>query len=271
MSSSPLSTSFYSSHFDSVTRGRPQKKMSITQTYYLAHTARRKLTHEASRADHNLRVLVGHANLLDTLMDDLASAEQSHERWLSQTVASCPAKAKDQARVQWAETVVEEPEDDWDQEDVSDDSDSSDDDLDDLDEETYTMSGSLPVPVPVPIPSPVHRRAPEPVTKITEEEVDAEASDSDFEYDHDHDLEELTLTRSVARDSPPELLSDSDGESEEDTMPPSPPQPSLNAFDEKEAKATTTEIPLSDSSQPGLLEREYYFSHRPQGALIPSY
>lgn len=48
--------------------------MSITQTYYLAHTARGKLSHEAAQADHNLRLLVGHANLLDSLMLELAEA-----------------------------------------------------------------------------------------------------------------------------------------------------------------------------------------------------
>ena len=48
--------------------------MSLTQTYYVASTARSKLGREANRADHNLRVLVGHANLLDNLMLDLANA-----------------------------------------------------------------------------------------------------------------------------------------------------------------------------------------------------
>ena len=51
-----------------------KQKMSLTQTYYVASTARSKLGKEANRADHNLRVLVGHANLLDNLMLDLANA-----------------------------------------------------------------------------------------------------------------------------------------------------------------------------------------------------
>ena len=51
-----------------------KQKMSLTQTYYVASTARSKLGREANRADHNLRVLVGHANLLDNLMLDLANA-----------------------------------------------------------------------------------------------------------------------------------------------------------------------------------------------------
>lgn len=50
--------------------------MSVTQTYYLAHTAWGKLSSGAARADHNLRLLVGHANLLDSLMVEPAEAEQ---------------------------------------------------------------------------------------------------------------------------------------------------------------------------------------------------
>lgn len=39
--------------------------------YYLATRARAKLTREACRQDHDLRVLVSHANLLDSLMETL--------------------------------------------------------------------------------------------------------------------------------------------------------------------------------------------------------
>lgn len=43
--------------------------MSIMETYITASRARTKLTKEATRPDHDLRKLVLHANLLDTLMD----------------------------------------------------------------------------------------------------------------------------------------------------------------------------------------------------------
>lgn len=46
--------------------------MSLSDTYFLASRARSKLTREATRGDHDLRVLVSHANLLDSLMDSLA-------------------------------------------------------------------------------------------------------------------------------------------------------------------------------------------------------
>ena len=39
-----------------------KQKMSLTQTYYVASTARSKLGREASKADHDLRRLVGSAS-----------------------------------------------------------------------------------------------------------------------------------------------------------------------------------------------------------------
>ncbi|KAL2800220.1 hypothetical protein BJX66DRAFT_291538 [Aspergillus keveii] len=244
-SSSSPSTISPSSYFASLTRKRQQKKMSITQTYYLAHTARKKLTREASRADHNLRLLVGHANLLDTLMIDLADAEQEQERWFNQTVSGATKGSyrQESQHIQWAETLVEEPEEeDWDPEYLSDaDSDDSEEDSD-L-EEDYA---------PV-----VRRRAPSPVAIITETELEDYDSDSDsdsdseFEYDDDEDLDELALTRSPSRQTPPELSHDED-DSEDDSMPPSPPQLLLASFDEKQAHAT--EISLGDPD----FETRYY-------------
>ncbi|RDW90555.1 uncharacterized protein DSM5745_02330 [Aspergillus mulundensis] len=233
--SAPAPASF-TSYFNALTRKRQQKKMSITQTYYLAHTARRKLTREASRADHDLRLLVGHANLLDSLMLDLADAEQEQERWFNQTVSGATKsayRADQQHHIQWAETLVEEPEEDWDPEDLSEtDSDLSEEDSDY--EEDFA-------PLPV-----VRRRAPSPVAIITETELEDYDSDSDSEYEYEHDdaedLDELALTRSPSR-QPPELSHDED-DSEDDSMPPSPPQPILEAFDEKQAQA---DLALADS------------------------
>lgn len=48
------------------------RDMPVAETYFLASKARAKLSKEARRHDHNLRVLVSHANLLDNLMDSLA-------------------------------------------------------------------------------------------------------------------------------------------------------------------------------------------------------
>ncbi|KAE8362707.1 hypothetical protein BDV27DRAFT_131059 [Aspergillus caelatus] len=257
--SSSLTSSYHTSspsaYFTSLARRRQQKKMSITQTYYLAHAARKKLTREASRADHDLRLLVGHANLLDSLMLELADAEQEQERWFNQTVHGVTKGSPSESRhIQWAESVVEDPEDDWDPEDVS-DSDLSDDS--DLEEDDYE-----------PAYTPVRRRAPSPVAIVREKEIEEDYdsdSDSDFEYDDAEDLEELTLTRSPSRQTPPELSSDSDEESEEESMPPSPPQPTLDTFSEKQAEAT--ELPLSGNG----FEGGYYVSNGSQNAIIEAY
>ncbi|EAW06442.1 uncharacterized protein ACLA_081300 [Aspergillus clavatus NRRL 1] len=239
--------------------------MSITQTYYLAHTARKKLTREASRADHDLRLLVGHANLLDSLMMDLADAEQEQERWFNQTVNGATTAASpvpESRHIQWADTVVEEPEEDWDPEDASDlDSDVSDDsdyDGEDYYEEEQTFAA---------IQLPVRARAPSPVAIITETEVEDfdSDSDSDFEYDDVEDLEELTLTRSPSRQTPPELSSDSDEESEDDSGPPSPQQPTLANFSEKQAQST--ELPLADPE----FGQGYYVSEQEQSPIIEAF
>ena len=60
-----------------------KNNMSITQTYYLAHKARTKLSREAAPPDHDLHQLVGHANLFDSLMLELADAEREQERWFN--------------------------------------------------------------------------------------------------------------------------------------------------------------------------------------------
>ncbi|KAJ5105503.1 hypothetical protein NUU61_002850 [Penicillium alfredii] len=254
-----------SPYFDSLFRRRQQKKMSITQTYYLAHTARKKLTREASRADHDLRLLVGHANFLDSLMLDLADAEREQERWFNQTVSGATKASQDEPRhIQWASTVVEDPEEDWDPEDASDGdsetSDSDEEDDSDFDENDFVINAP-----------PVRRRAPSPVAPMPEQvlmEDDDTDTDSDFEYDDAEDLDELCLTRSSSHQSPPELLADSDDESEDDALPPSPPQPTLEAFDEK-APATTA-LPLASSDQPHLFEQGYYVSQE-QSTLIEAY
>lgn len=243
-SPAPDSVSPASPYFQSLFRRRQQKKMSITQTYYLAHTARKKLTREASRADHDLRLLVGHANLLDTLMLDLADAEREQERWFNQTVSGATKAQEEPRHIQWASTTIEETEEEWDpSEDNSDlDSDSSDEE-----DEAFTQAGFV---INTPRRRPVSP-PPMPEPALLEDEDDD--TDSDFEYDDMEDLQELSLTRSPSRQSPPELLADSDEESEDDALPLSPPQPTLEAFDQKEPD--TSAIPLA--SQP-LFDTGYY-------------
>lgn len=238
--------------------------MSITQTYFLAQTARSKLSREAAQADHDLRLLVGHANLLDSVMLELAEAEQEQERWFNQSVSGARRASNDEPKhIKWADTVVEEPEDDWDPEDAS-DSDSDDSDYDDTD--------FLPSSSPYQPPSlPVFVSSRE---LKTEEEEDDENEDG---YHTEEDDEDLNLTRTPSRQQPPELLSDSDEESDDDSMPPSPPQPTFDSFSEeqrraisttsfyaKEKPSASTNTSLSESEKSHFFEDGYFLPERQQ-------
>jgi hypothetical protein len=221
------------------TRPAKKQKMSITQTYFLAHSARGKLSKEASRADHDLRLLVGHANMLDHLMIDLANAEQEQERWFNKSVSGA-SEAEEPA--QNIETIVEEPEADWEAEDAE----TSDDDS------TYDEEDTSAV--------------------ITSTEVD-----SDMEEDDEQDSE-LTLTRTPSRHSPPELSHDSDSDSEDEHMPPSPPQPTITAFSEKQRQAIATtsfydnkDATLSEQEQQAFVQEGYYLPSRDQPTLVAAY
>lgn len=197
-----------------------KKNMSITQTYFLAHKARAKLSREAARHDHHLRFLVGHANLLDSLMVDLADAEREQESWFNQSVSGATKTAAEERHIRWADSV-EEPEEDWDAEDADSDS-SSDSDSDFDDEEDVDMADSAPL------------RRPTSYKSFAEE--DMEYSDDEEE---EEDFAQLTLTRSPSHSaSPPELDHDSDS-SEDEQMPPSPPNAPLPAFSEKESSYAT--------------------------------
>lgn len=200
-----------------------KKTMSITQTYYLAHKARAKLSHEAARSDHNLRLLVGHANLLDSLMLELADAEREQESWFNQSVRG--ATKTEERHVQWADTIVEDPEEDWRAEDAESDSSDSEDDYD----EDVEMVDAV-----------AARRAPSPKTVPTlrrEENLDEMEEDDDLEEDY----AQLELVRthshsgSSSPGSPPELGHDSDDSSDDESMPPSPPTTVLT-FSDKDAK-----------------------------------
>ena len=193
--------------------------MSLTQTYYLAHTARGKLSKEAARGDHNLRLLVGHANLLDGLMLDLANAEQEQESWFNKTVKSNKV-VEEPRHVQWADTISEDVEEAIEEEFYAE---SSDSDSDSEDEEIMTVQARL------------APKAPEITVAASDFDEDEAMEDEDFEDD-------LALTR-TSSSHPPELLhEDSDSDSEDDSMPPSPPtnEISMDVFSEKQRQAIAT-------------------------------
>lgn len=229
--------------------------MSVTQTYYLAHTARGKLSSEAARADHNLRLLVGHANLLDSLMLDLAQAEEEQESWFNQSVKKASKSSSQSAHIQWADSIVEEPEEDWAAEDADDssDSDSDYDEEDDMDMEAGVVSV---------------RSIQQTTTTTTATEIDEEEYEDDEE-----DLEGLQLTHTTSHAAyPPELDHDSDS-SEDESMPPSPPSDVLPSFSEKQQIATTSYYAKStpsipESEQQAFFDEGFYLPQRANPGLI---
>jgi len=227
--------------------------MSVTQTYYLAHTARGKLSSEASRADHDLRLLVGHANLLDSLMLELAQAEQEQESWFNQSVKKA-TKTERPEHIQWADSIVEVPE-----EEEESDADSSDSDSEYDSDEDIEMEAGLVVLQRVPSNSAI--------SKV--EEVEEE-----FEDDGEEDYEglQLHLTTSHSVTSPPELDHDSDDSSEDD-MPPSPPSDTLPSFSEKQAIVTTSfyskaQQQSASEQEQALFNDGFYLPQRPNQGLI---
>lgn len=232
--------------------------MSLTQSYYLAHTARGKLQKEASKADHNLRLLVGHANLLDGLMLDLADAEREQESWFNQTVKGATKASEEPEKpkhIQWADTISEEAVEDADWDALASDSDS---DSDDEEEDSYAQS--------------IIFNPAQASTTVTAMEVDEDEDMEDDEYEQD-----LALTR-TSSNHPPDLMHESDSDSEDDSMPPSPPLPELSTLSEKQRQAivTTSYYPseksdvtqLSPSDQESFLDEGFYLPQRQQPGLV---
>jgi hypothetical protein len=226
--------------------------MSLTQTYFLAHKARAKLSHEAAQPDHNLRMLVGHANLLDSLMLDLADAEREQESWFNHSVRGASGKGAEK-HIQWADSVVEEPEEDWRVEDADSDSDSDSDFDDEEDVEMANVVSLRRVPSSRPAPPSQH--------------TDSSYEDMEEDDDDEEDYAQLTLTRTSSHSAspPPELEHDLDS-SEDESMPPSPPTAVLPAF-------TTEKSSYYDSRQEhedkdAFYDDGYYLPQRNPARLI---
>jgi hypothetical protein len=259
-----------SSHFATPTSSPLKRKatMSVTQTYYLAHSARGKLASEASRADHNLRLLVGHANLLDSLMVELAEAEQEQESWFNQSVKKA-TRTEEPKHIQWADTIVEDPEEDWQAEDA-DSSDSSDSDYD-PDEDLEMEEAGL-VSLQRAQSNSIISRAEEEEDQ-EEEEDDDDDDDEEYEDDGEEDLEGLSLHLTQSHSThPPELDHDSDS-SDDESMPPSPPSDTLPSFSDKEQIATTSyyskqSASIPPSQQDAFFEEGFYLPSRSGPGLI---
>lgn len=226
-----------------------KQKMSLTRTYAVASTARSKLGREASRADHNLRRLVGHANLLDTLMIDLADAEREQEAWFNSSVSK--ASPSESRHIQWFDSIQEDFEDDDSDSDSDSDAESDDGSIYDEDAEILSI--------------PVRRIRTAPVV-IESEEIDLTDDEDEAEYDDEEYDEEHALTRVPSKHSPPELALD-DSDSEDDSMPPSPDQPTME-LSEKSRQQLSNAL-YGNKSQSASMED--YIMHEPQRPLISAY
>ena len=108
------------------------------QLYRLASVARDKLCREASRASHDLRILVSHANLLDDLLIELSAPRgETAEHYGFDLVPRPVAKAATPRRVRpVVVTIVESSEDEL-------------EDEQDFESSAYQASGSTPLNVPM--------------------------------------------------------------------------------------------------------------------------
>lgn len=218
-----------------------KQKMSLSQTYFIASSARTKLGKEASKPDHNLRLLVGHANLLDSLMLELQDAEREQERWFHETVAKAQnsnSNSEPQRHIQWADTIVEDDEEEEEDHQDDNDSDASDSDSD-FDDSDFELS----------LPSRGIKSAP---VEISSQEIELDEEEDGY-LDDMEDEPELALTRTHSH-QPPELVDDSD--SDDESPPQSPPQAIFEmTFDEKNTA-------LSESEQTAFFENGYFIPER---------
>lgn len=235
--------------------------MSITQTYYLAHKARAKLSNEAAMPDHNLRLLVGHANLLDSLMLELADAEREQESWFNQSVRSASQPDNNNNRhIQWADTIAEEDEEEED--DYYESSSEDDEEESDLDEDVE-MADAVSLRR---VPSHNSLKAVPPQSPRMEVvEIDMEG---DFEEEADEDYAQLTLIRSPSHHSltspPPELELDSDESSEDEAMPPSPSSTMLPTFEQKQKESQS----IADTATDFYNDEVHYMPQRNPARLV---
>ena len=216
----------------------PKKKqrMSLTSTYMVASTARSKLGREAGRADHNLRRLVGHANLLDSLMIELQEAEREQEAWFNQSVRKA-SKPEEPRHIQWMDEITEMEEDESD----------SDSDMDDEEDILFE------------IPVRKIRAAPVEISSTELEE------DEDAEYDEESDDDDLALHRTPSKHSPPELsYEDEEEDSDSEDECPSPEDTVLE-LSEKQRQAIATTTFYDTKSQSSI---EAYVLQQPQTTII---
>jgi len=261
---SPLSASASSS--DSEESHFKTPKMSITQTHILARKARSKLALEAGRSNHEMRRLVGHANLLDVLIRHIFEAETEQEQWFNDTIQDASASAYE-AELSSNEQIgwlpVDETLYDSTSSDESDDYDDEDDYSDDEPEYTYDLSRSLPK-------AQVLRF--ETAVGVKEISIDGESDSADSDED-DEGLFPLRRTSSNSLHTPPALVDDSSSSEDEDASnPPSPKQTPLEPSElpwlkARESSSIPRFFPAAPQPAPSLVDHEAPL----YGTMIDSY
>lgn len=232
--------------------------MSITQTHILARKARSKLAHEAGRSNHEMRRLVGHANLLDVLIRHIFEAESEQETWFNETIqdasnAAYEAELSSNEQIGWLpvdETLYDSSSSEEDESDVYDDEDDYSDD--DEPEYTYNLSRSLPKAQVLRFETAVG------VKEIT---IDGESDSADSDED-DEGLFPLRRTSSSSIHTPPALVDDSSSSEDEDASnPPSPKQTPLEPSElpwlkTRESSSIPRFFPAAPQPAPSLVDHE---------------
>lgn len=212
--------------------------------------------------DHNLRLLVGHANLLDSLMLELADAEREQESWFNQSVRSASQHEKtsstENKHIQWADTIAEEDDDEEEYYESSSDDDS------DLDEDVEMVD----VVSLRRVPSHPNLKTVPQSPKMEVVEIDMDDDDFEEEDDDEEDYAQLTLTRSPSHHSisspPPELEHDLDESSEDEAMPPSPPSTMLPTFEQKQKESQS----IANAATDFFNEEVHYMPPRNPARLV---
>jgi len=224
-----------------------KQKMSLTQTYYIASTARSKLGKEASRADHDLRLLVGHANLLDVLMVELHDAEKEQEAWFNESLRKAN-KPEQPQHVRWIDSIAEEYAEDSDSDSDS-DSEIYEEDFETVPAVSASVSSSYTV-----------------TSREVNDDEDDEKDDDDM-LDMEDD-EEHALTRVDSH--PPELVHEDSSDSEDESLPPSPNSSELDLAQYKPSQ------PIKTTPYENKMDHDHYLAdhvliQQRSGPMISAY
>ena len=106
-----LSTASARPNYEVEIASRRRQKLSLMQTAFLAQKVPGKLSKEAAKGDHDLRLLVGHASMLNFITLDLANVEKEQKRWLSRPPRSTQDDGEPEQ--EHIETIVGDPEGEW--------------------------------------------------------------------------------------------------------------------------------------------------------------